>query len=78
MHYNKNRYATDKKVADNITESWLCVDCGVNTAPGIPDGPTTRIEMALKGTAKSRLEHVPPQLNQGDSRGAKDGRVYRH
>ena len=24
------------------------------------------------------LEHVPPQLNQGDSRGAKDGRVYRH
>jgi len=55
MHYNKNRYATDKKVADNITESWLCVDCGVNTAPGIPDGPTTRIEMALKGTAKSRL-----------------------
>src|SRR6516165_5438424 len=27
---------------------------------------------------KSKLEHVPPQLNQGDSRGAKDGRVYRH
>src|SRR6516225_1929064 len=26
----------------------------------------------------SKLEHVPPQLNQGDSRGAKDGRVYRH
>src|SRR5262245_8851805 len=25
-----------------------------------------------------RLEHVPPRLNQGDSRGAKDGRVYRH
>src|SRR5262249_35873345 len=24
------------------------------------------------------LEHVPPRLNQGDSRGAKDGRVYRH
>jgi hypothetical protein len=24
------------------------------------------------------LEHVPPQLNQGDSRGAEDGRVYRH
>ena len=29
----------------------------------------------LPGT---ELEHVPPQLNQGDSRGAKDGRVYRH
>ena len=26
----------------------------------------------------AELEHVPPQLNQGDSRGAKDGRVYRH
>src|SRR5262249_11843244 len=26
----------------------------------------------------SDLEHVPPRLNQGDSRGAKDGRVYRH
>jgi putative ABC transport system substrate-binding protein len=24
------------------------------------------------------LEHVPPQLNQGDSRGAEDGGVYRH
>jgi two-component system, NtrC family, sensor kinase len=25
-----------------------------------------------------KLEHVPPQLNQGDSRGAEDGGVYRH
>jgi len=24
------------------------------------------------------LEHVPPQLNRGDSRKAKDMRVYRH
>ena len=24
------------------------------------------------------LEHVPPQLNRGDSRGATDRRVYRH
>ena len=24
------------------------------------------------------LEHVPPQLNRGDSREAKDRRVYRH
>ena len=31
-----------------------------------------------KVTAQRELEHVPPQLNQGDSRGAKDGRVYRH
>src|SRR5262245_54056811 len=26
----------------------------------------------------AELERVPPQLNQGDSRGAEDGRVYRH
>src|SRR6516225_509271 len=26
----------------------------------------------------SELEHVPPQLNRGDSREAKDRRVYRH
>ena len=26
----------------------------------------------------AQLEHVPPQLNQGDSRGAEDGRGYRH
>jgi hypothetical protein len=38
-----------KAVADNITESWLCVDCGVNTAPGMPDGPTVRVQLALGG-----------------------------
>ena len=27
---------------------------------------------------EQELEHVPPQLNQGDSRGAEDGRGYRH
>jgi hypothetical protein len=27
---------------------------------------------------EDELEHVPPQLNQGDSRGAEDGRGYRH
>jgi len=29
-------------------------------------------------TDAAALEHVPPQLNQGDSRGAEDGRGYRH
>jgi hypothetical protein len=38
----------DKAVQDNIVESWLCVDCGVNT-PGCPDGPQTRIDLALNG-----------------------------
>jgi hypothetical protein len=32
---------------DNITESWICVNCGVNTAPGLPDGPTLRKNPAL-------------------------------
>ena len=31
-----------------------------------------------EGTPLTHLEHVPPQLNQGDSRGAEDGRGYRH
>ena len=35
------------------------------------------IETAINGW-QHELEHVPPQLNQGDSRGAEDGRVYRH
>ena len=44
---------------------------------------TWRIETASNSEKNSeqvieKLEHVPPQLNQGDSRGAKDGRVYRH
>src|SRR5262249_6244737 len=25
----------------HITEDWLCTDCGVNTAPGVPDGAET-------------------------------------
>jgi hypothetical protein len=44
-----------KTVADNIVESWLCVDCGVNTNPGTPDGPTTRIDLALYGEATMTL-----------------------
>ena len=44
-----------KKVADNITESWICVDCKVNTAPGFMDGPTLRAYMNLCGTAPQRV-----------------------
>jgi hypothetical protein len=40
-------FKEDKAVQDNIVESWLCVDCGVNTAPGIPSGPDTRIAFAM-------------------------------
>src|SRR5262249_4377731 len=35
-------------------------------------------ELPVVQATKFELEHVPPRLNQGDSRGAKDGRVYRH
>src|SRR5262245_1191029 len=41
----------------------------------------TRFSGGDSGRARAysaELEHVPPRLNQGDSRGAKDGRVYRH
>lgn len=37
----------DKAVQDNIVESWICVDCGTNTAPGIPSGPEMRVAFAM-------------------------------
>jgi len=37
-----------------------------------------RASAAVELAARKQLEHVPPQLNQGDSRGAEDGRGYRH
>jgi hypothetical protein len=40
---------------DNITESWLCVDCGVNTAPGIPDGSTMRAYLNSTGSAATHI-----------------------
>ena len=33
----------------HVTEDWVCVDCGVNTAPGIPDGPTTIAQLNATG-----------------------------
>src|SRR5262249_44170301 len=35
-------------------------------------------DLPVMQPTKFELERVPPQLNQGDSRGAEDGRVYRH
>jgi len=42
--------------------------------------PVKMIDFLLVGHSDPpvHLEHVPPQLNQGDSRGAEDGRGYRH
>jgi hypothetical protein len=48
----------DKAVQDNIVESWLCVDCGVNTAPGVLNGPETRIAFAMGA------ESIPHSLNR--------------
>jgi len=38
------------------------------------------VTLFASGDSKTsaKLERVPPQLNQGDSREAEDGRVYRH
>jgi hypothetical protein len=46
----------DKAVQDNIVECWLCVDCGVNTAPGVPDGPQLRLDIALNGQTEARYD----------------------
>jgi hypothetical protein len=45
----------DKAVQDNIVESWLCIDCGVNTAPGLLSGPALRIDLALNGKSKMTI-----------------------
>jgi hypothetical protein len=49
-------FRKDKAVKDNIVESWVCVDCGVNTAPGVPGGPQTRIDVALHGKSEARFD----------------------
>src|SRR5262249_29090139 len=44
-----------KAIQDNITESWLCVDCGRNTAPGTPDGSVARMQLKRRGKWKFRV-----------------------
>jgi hypothetical protein len=38
-----------------VTEDWLCVDCGVNTAPGIPDGITVLKQIEATGSSTVRV-----------------------
>jgi hypothetical protein len=44
---NLASWHSDKAVKDNIPESWLCVDCSMNTHPGCRSGPEFRIAFAL-------------------------------
>jgi hypothetical protein len=49
-------------------ESWLCVDCGVNTAPGYPNRKEMELAFALRGgaeivfTAESEVYTVTPEV----------------
>ena len=56
-----------KAVQDNIVESWLCVDCGMNTHPGCPDGPRTRIDIALYGKSEVRFDRETEVYTVRDS-----------
>jgi hypothetical protein len=42
-----------KSLKGCVPESWLCVDCGVNTAPGCLDRKETEIALALRGEAEN-------------------------
>jgi len=48
-------------------------DLAWRTVAGVPMS-----QIVITRQQAEELEHVPPQLNQGDSRGAEDGRGYRH
>jgi hypothetical protein len=39
----------DKNI-DDRTDSWICVDCGFNTAPGVPNAERIRLEVAAFGS----------------------------
>ena len=40
-----------------ITKSWLCVDCGVNTAPGVPDGEEALRQLEAAGSYPARVNN---------------------
>jgi hypothetical protein len=40
-----------------MPESWLCVDCGTNTAPNLPDRKQAELAFALYGGADCRYDH---------------------
>jgi len=61
-----------------LTHDPKAADCGLGPVTGGHADDLLRRLMLALDLDPYELEHVPPQLNQGDSRGAEDGRVYRH
>src|SRR5262249_29368178 len=39
----------------HVTEDWLCIDCGINTAPGVPDGLTALREIEATGASEMTI-----------------------
>jgi hypothetical protein len=52
LHHDPDR-TTFKGYA---SESWLCVDCGVNTAPGMPTRKEIDVAMLIGGEATLRID----------------------
>jgi hypothetical protein len=44
------------KAVGDRTDSWECVDCGVNTAPGIPNAKRIRLEVAAFGSITTKID----------------------
>ena len=44
------------EAAGDRTDSWACVDCGINTAPGIPNAERMRLEIAAFGNIKWTID----------------------
>jgi hypothetical protein len=43
------------EAAGDRTDSWICIDCGFNTAPGFPNAERIRREVAAFGSIKATV-----------------------
>ena len=58
---SKKRSADEFDLRGKTPESWLCIDCGINTAPGMP----SRVEMERRyrtWTAINKLSGENPPV----------------
>jgi hypothetical protein len=46
----------DLSAKGTVPESWLCVDCGVNTAPGMPDRKQVDLALAIYGKTDASFD----------------------